>query len=154
MLKDYLISSLSSYNQFFESPEYKLFSWGDNGSGQLGSGTLTDRSSPVQVGTLSNWTHIDCGDYHTLGIDYTYGNLWSWGSNVYGELGLGDNSSRSSPVQVSFYDINFNLIDTFIDCSTGNNHSLMINNNLGTSGYLYSPTYNFNTNFTNFSNQL
>ena len=32
-----------------------LWSWGNNGSGQLGDGTIINRSSPVQVGTGTNW---------------------------------------------------------------------------------------------------
>jgi alpha-tubulin suppressor-like RCC1 family protein len=30
----------------------------------------------------------------------TDGTIWSWGSNSYGQLGLGDTTKRSSPVQV------------------------------------------------------
>ncbi len=32
-----------------------LWTWGPNASGQLGKGDVVDRSSPVQVGTLTDW---------------------------------------------------------------------------------------------------
>ena len=32
-----------------------LFSWGYNANGRLGDGTTTNRSSPVQIGALTNW---------------------------------------------------------------------------------------------------
>jgi len=79
-----------------------LWAWGDNNSGQLGlgdSGSGTQRSSPVQVGTLTNWLKVAGGYYNVLAIK-TDGTLWAWGRNVNGQLGLGDTSNRSSPVQV------------------------------------------------------
>ena len=41
---------------------------GNNNEGQLGHGDTTDRSSPVQVGSLSDWSKINCGNSHTLAI--------------------------------------------------------------------------------------
>ena len=39
-----------------------LWSWGQNSSGELGSSNVTDRSSPIQVGTAANWSTLwDCG---------------------------------------------------------------------------------------------
>nr|QMP83622.1 MAG: hypothetical protein [Caudoviricetes sp.] len=80
-----------------------LWSWGGNfrvvADGRLGLGDITHRSSPVQVGTLTNWSLVAGGQYHSLATK-TDGTLWSWGRNSYGELGLGDTSARSSPVQV------------------------------------------------------
>lgn len=80
-----------------------LWSWGRNNYGQLGQNiaTGTTRSSPVQVGSLTNWSKIAAGSYHALAIK-TDGTLWSWGNNGNGQLGLGDGygANRSSPVQV------------------------------------------------------
>ncbi len=83
-----------------------LWTWGSNVSGQLGLNDTTNRSSPVQVGSLTNWKQVDCGDNnvnqnitHTACIK-TDGTLWTWGSNVFGQLGLNDTTNRSSPVQV------------------------------------------------------
>ena len=42
-----------------------LWAWGYNGHGQLGDGTDTDRHSPVQVGTATNWTSVTVGYEHT-----------------------------------------------------------------------------------------
>jgi alpha-tubulin suppressor-like RCC1 family protein len=145
MLKDYLISiNQNSYGTYFEDPQYKLFAWGDNGSGQLGQGNTTSRSSPVQIGSGSTWTQIECGDYNSMVLNYTNGALYSWGNNTYGELGLGDNTARSSPVQISFYNSFFTLVEIFWDMSCGNNHTLMIDTDLGNSGYLYSTGFNGN----------
>jgi len=79
--------------------EKKLYSWGRNDSGELGLGDTTDRSSPVQVGSLTNWSDIDGGYSYTVAIK-TDGTLWSWGANGSGQLGLGDTTDRSSPLQV------------------------------------------------------
>ena len=76
-----------------------LWAWGNNSYGQLGTNDLTHRSSPVQVGTLSNWSKISGGLYITAAIK-TDGTIWTWGNNSYGQLGTNDLTHRSSPVQV------------------------------------------------------
>ena len=35
-----------------------------------------------------------------MGSKNSDGTLWMWGHNVYGQLGLADNTNRSSPTQV------------------------------------------------------
>jgi len=79
--------------------QYSLWGWGGNASGEIGLGDITDRSSPVQVGTLTNWYSVSVGRFQTMAIK-TDGTLWAWGSNGSGRLGLGDITDRSSPVQV------------------------------------------------------
>ena len=39
-----------------------LWSWGSNSNGQLGLGNTTDYSSPKQVGSLTTWASIACGN--------------------------------------------------------------------------------------------
>jgi len=76
-----------------------LWCWGRNGYGNLGVNDTTYRSTPVTTllgGT--NWKSISCGDKgHTIALK-TDGTLWSWGSNVYGQLGTNDTTTRSTPV--------------------------------------------------------
>jgi alpha-tubulin suppressor-like RCC1 family protein len=76
-----------------------LWTWGRNDFGQLGDGTTTNRSRPVQVGGETNWASVACGQYHTVALR-TDGTLWSWGDNEYGGLGDGGTTDRSSPEQV------------------------------------------------------
>jgi alpha-tubulin suppressor-like RCC1 family protein len=76
-----------------------LWAWGANDYGQLGLGDRTSRSSPVQVGSATDWEQVSTGELFALAIR-TGGTLWAWGYNLDGELGLGDTTNRSSPVQV------------------------------------------------------
>ena len=78
-----------------------LWSCGYNGHGELGLGMAgtTYYSSPVQVGTLSNWKQISGGGNHAAAVK-TDGTLWAWGWGAQGELGQGNTVSYSSPVQV------------------------------------------------------
>lgn len=77
-----------------------LWSWGLNSTGQLGIDTITSRSSPVQVGALTDWKVVDLGRTHCLAVK-TDSTLWAWGRNaVNGPLGLNNLTNRSSPVQV------------------------------------------------------
>ncbi len=76
-----------------------LWAWGDNFSGQLGSGTTTDNSSPVRVGTDTNWAYVSAGENHSVAVK-TDGTLWAWGNNDAGQLGIGSTAGQNVPVQV------------------------------------------------------
>jgi alpha-tubulin suppressor-like RCC1 family protein len=76
-----------------------LYGWGYNGFGALGTGNTTNYSSPVSVGSLTNWKQVFASQNHTLAVK-TDGSLWTWGYNIYGELGDGTVVNKSSPVQI------------------------------------------------------
>ena len=77
-----------------------IWSWGQNGYGQLGLGTTAPNySSPKQIGALSTWSQVSCGNNWTMALK-TDGTLWSWGYNIYGQLGLGNSTYYSSPKQI------------------------------------------------------
>ena len=76
-----------------------LWAWGNNADGELGDGTTTDRSVPVQVGTDAHWAQVAAGFFYTVAVK-TDGTLWAWGFNSDGELGDGTTASRLVPVQV------------------------------------------------------
>ena len=78
-----------------------LWAWGSNNIGQLGLGDVINRSSPVQVGTNTNWARVYSGEMYT--VAFTNNNkIYAWGWNTYGQLGLGDQVNRSSPVQIGY----------------------------------------------------
>ena len=96
-----------------------LWAWGENAVGQLGLGDTIDRSTPVQVGTDTNWKAVSAGGgYYTLALK-TDGTLWAWGENAVGQLGLGDTIDRSTPVQVGT-DTNWKAV------SAGGDHTLAL----------------------------
>ena len=80
-----------------------LFTWGSNYFGELGINlgyVGQDRSSPVQVGNLTNWSKVKGLNLGVCVAVKTDGTLWTWGRNQLGQLGLNDAINRSSPVQV------------------------------------------------------
>ena len=116
--KDYLISVYPNLVPQLKSAG--LFTWGRNFNGQLGDGTVTNRSSPVQTITYStNWKFASCG-YNFTAATKTDGTLWGWGNNQYGQLG--DNSAvhRLSPVQ------NITFASNWLQVSCGSNHTAAI----------------------------
>ena len=80
-------------------PDGTVWTWGYNGTGQLGDGTQTQRATPVQVTTLVNIVGVAAGANHTLALDSS-GTVWAWGYNFYGQLGDNSTSMRTSPVVV------------------------------------------------------
>lgn len=76
-----------------------LWTWGNNVSGQLGNSTINSVYSPIQTIALgTNWKQVAFGRYAISAIK-TDGTLWTWGGNLYGELGDSTKTSRSSPIQ-------------------------------------------------------
>ena len=77
-----------------------LWTWGWDAYGQLGNGTRTNYTSPIQIGSLTNWKSAIGGDKETIAIK-TDGTLWAWGLDNYGQLGNGvATSGYSSPIQI------------------------------------------------------
>lgn len=76
-----------------------LWAWGNNTSGAMGVGDTMNRSSPVQVGILSDWSGISAGSGTSMALR-SNGTLWAWGNNSAGQLGLNSVMGTSSPVQV------------------------------------------------------
>jgi alpha-tubulin suppressor-like RCC1 family protein len=82
-----------------------LWGWGRNDSGfaKIGDGTVITKSSPVQIGSLTDWSKIAAASIHVLAIK-TDGTLWAWGqqsgANYRGIVGDGTIINRSSPVQI------------------------------------------------------
>ena len=83
----------------------QLFTWGTNGSGQLGHSNRTQYSSPKQVGTGEYWSTeigtISRGGSTSAAVR-TDGTLWTWGMGQGGELGhnQNDQANYDSPKQV------------------------------------------------------
>lgn len=76
-----------------------LWTWGENAFGILGNAPLGYVSSPVQVGTGTNWKQVCAGNWYAIAVKND-GSLWSWGANFDGALGDNSTIHKSTPVQV------------------------------------------------------
>jgi alpha-tubulin suppressor-like RCC1 family protein len=75
-----------------------LWTWGANGSLQLGNNATGNRLTPVTTfigGTT--WKQVAGGESHSAAIK-TDGTLWVWGSNASLQLGINATGTRSTPV--------------------------------------------------------
>ena len=113
-----------------------VWAWGYNGKGELGNGSTTgvasNSSTPTQVVGLTGVTAISAGrgepdGDHSLALK-SDGTAWAWGSNAWGQLGVGTNSGpqtcagfpcSSIPVQVS-------SLTGVTSVAAGGNHSLAL----------------------------
>lgn len=85
----------------FLMPDGTVRACGLNTEGQVGLGfTNARRNSVSLVVGLSGVIAVSAGSNHTLALKGD-GTVWAWGSNSVGQLGVGDTTDRSSPVQVS-----------------------------------------------------
>jgi len=108
-----------------------LYSWGLNGSGQLGDGTTISKNEPFKI--MNDVISVAAGNDHTLAIKAD-GTLWAWGFNDSGQLGDGTTTTRQYSVYEGFWDIIDNnnksepikIMDDVVSASAGGNHSLAV----------------------------
>jgi len=115
--------------------------WGRNASGQLGQGDLEDRGDDsnelgdqlpaVQLGSVNlSVTQLAAGDAHTCAL-LENGGVKCWGSNNFGQLGLGDTLNRGDePGEMGF---DLPLVDlgnsrTAVRIAAGSTHSCALLN--------------------------
>ncbi|XP_057419618.1 ultraviolet-B receptor UVR8 isoform X2 [Lotus japonicus] len=80
-----------------------LFTYGWSKYGQLGHGDLEDYLVPHKLEALSDKLicQVSGGWRHSMALT-SCGQLYGWGWNKFGQVGVGDNVDRSAPVQVKF----------------------------------------------------
>ena len=90
---------------FFVNKEGNVWSFGENGYGQLGTGNNTVYNSPRKIDNIPPIEIVSCGYGHTL-IVTKDSNLWSCGKNDKGQLCLGNSGPNiKKPQQTKFNNI-------------------------------------------------
>lgn len=83
-----------------------VYCWGNNNVGQVGDGTVTNRSAPVLItlplGAAHSATDVSVGDMNACAINdrrgsHQVGQLFCWGYNGDGEVGDNTQTDRHSP---------------------------------------------------------
>jgi alpha-tubulin suppressor-like RCC1 family protein len=79
----------------------RLFCWGRNSNGEVGIGTIDPAQlrTPQRVGAFSDWSMVDGGQSHACGLREG-GELWCWGENDGGQLGVAGMARSLVPVRV------------------------------------------------------
>lgn len=79
----------------------EIWMWGNDALGQLGQGnTGNHQSSPVQVGSDTDWVKVSVSPgRHTVALK-SDGSLWAWGTGGNGQLGAGNTASAWLPQQI------------------------------------------------------
>jgi alpha-tubulin suppressor-like RCC1 family protein len=96
-------ASWNSVTTTFHSAAIKndssLWAWGLNGAGELGDGSLVNKTVPTQVGNSNSWLSVVSGSNHTAALS-SNGTLFTWGYNNNGQLGDGTLNNKNLPTQI------------------------------------------------------
>ncbi|MDA8690602.1 putative Ig domain-containing protein, partial [Euryarchaeota archaeon] len=115
--------STSNYNTCAVLDNGSLKCWGTNNNGQLGDGSNIPQITPqlVDLGTGRTAVSVDLGSSYTCAI-LDDGSLKCWGSNYYGQLGVGfSNANLNTPQPV-----NLGTGRTAVSVSSGQYHTCAI----------------------------
>lgn len=96
-------------------PDGTVWTWGANGSGQLGTGDTTPRAVPTPVTGLVDIIAVAAGANHTLALDGS-GTVWAWGYGA--PVGTGTAGLQSTPVALALTNI--------VSIAAGSSHSVAL----------------------------
>ena len=118
------VKSVSAFGPFSMAikNDGTLWTWGDNGFGELGIGSDKQKAfSAIPVKIMDDVKAISSGYWHAMAIKND-GTLWAWGYNYDGQLGDGtsdENADKFIPVKI-MDDVRF--------VSAGYSHTMAIKN--------------------------
>ena len=115
-----------------------LWSKGNNYYGQLGDKTTNNSKIAKRILSDENvkFKEISAGEYSWVMALDNDGNIWTWGNNIYGQLGDGTTQNRSIPQKIAVEgNVKFEMI------SAGKYHALALDEN----GNIWSWGYNGNS---------
>ncbi|NBQ99299.1 MAG: hypothetical protein EBT97_02380 [Actinobacteria bacterium] len=116
--------------------------WGENGRGQIGDGTTTQRTMATYVPGLSGVQSVAVSESNTCVI-VTGGGVKCWGDNTYGQLGNGttNSSSTTSPVDVCGIGSCSTLLSGATQISMGFGFACALLSNTGVACWGYNNRY-------------
>ncbi|MCC6527886.1 MAG: hypothetical protein IT373_34895 [Polyangiaceae bacterium] len=108
-----------------------FYCWGRNTYGQVGVGVAgADVQTPAPVSAVSGIRHIEGGAHHTCAVG-SNGELWCWGDDSLGAVGIGNGGNVTSPELLA-------ALPPVTDVATGTNHTCA----LAESGEVYCWGFN------------
>jgi alpha-tubulin suppressor-like RCC1 family protein len=109
--------------------DQSLWCWGSNGSGELGLGFVGDFeigynvTVPTQVGSATNWIDVGGGYSSTCALNAN-GDMYCWGMNSMGQLGVGTMDSFSAPLTAAATNVRAMTAGGEFACAVYNDGSL------------------------------
>ncbi|BDR53951.1 hypothetical protein KIMH_00620 [Bombiscardovia apis] len=100
--KTFVHIAAGEYFSLALSSDGQLYSWGYNNNGRLGDGDITEHADPRPVSLPPGVSFTQIAAQHdyaaAIGDD---NNVYTWGSNVKGQLGTGDTTPRRKPTKIT-----------------------------------------------------
>jgi RCC1 and BTB domain-containing protein len=92
-----------SHHTIALTSEGEVFAFGQNNSGQIGCGSTANQPTPRRVSAVIGnikIMSIACGQTSTFAVSDT-GEVYGWGYNGNGQLGLGNTVNQYNPTKVA-----------------------------------------------------
>ncbi|CAG0901286.1 unnamed protein product [Darwinula stevensoni] len=91
-----------SHHSMCLTDDGEVFTWGQNNCGQVGLGTTANQPAPrrISITTGKKAVAIACGQTSSIAL-LESGELFAWGYNGNGQLGLGNNANQHLPCKVT-----------------------------------------------------
>lgn len=80
----------------------EIYAWGQNNCGQVGTGTTANQPTPRKISSVigaRNVVSISCGQTSSVAL-LENGEVYGWGYNGNGQLGLGNNVNQPVPCRI------------------------------------------------------
>ncbi|XP_039252770.1 RCC1 and BTB domain-containing protein 1-like isoform X2 [Styela clava] len=92
-----------SHHSMVLTDDGEVYAWGYNNCGQIGSGSTSNQTTPRKVNACignKRIIHIACGQTSSLAVTDN-GEVYSWGYNGNGQLGVGNNVNQTNPCRIA-----------------------------------------------------